>query len=177
MVSTLILVASVNGFFFLRETLPPQVCLPSEYSISYGISKHSDNLLQPERSSGIRSLLALPTMRALCLSGFALSFVGTAFDVLFVLFCYSPITSGGLSFTVSAHVFSVQVLLLTPFPGFSNRLRAGDCRPIISFHSTCDLAISASDLHLHTHIHLLHGSLAFYLLTSPNIKPRRSIWV
>ena len=46
------------------------------------------------------SLLRQPVIRALCTSGCALSFVGTAFDVVFVLFCYSPIETGGLAFSV-----------------------------------------------------------------------------
>lgn len=45
-------------------------------------------------------LLSRPVIRDLCTSGCALSFVGTAFDVVFVLFCYSPVQSGGLSFSV-----------------------------------------------------------------------------
>lgn len=49
----------------------------------------------------LRQLLSLPIIQALATSGFALSFLGTAFDVVFVLFCYSPIHSGGLSFSVS----------------------------------------------------------------------------
>ena len=49
----------------------------------------------------LRQLISLPIIRALAMSGFALSFLGTAFDVVFVLFCYSPVHNGGLSFSVS----------------------------------------------------------------------------
>jgi hypothetical protein len=49
----------------------------------------------------LRQLLSLPIIRALATSGFTLSFLGTAFDVVFVLFCYSPVHNGGLSFSVS----------------------------------------------------------------------------
>ncbi|EIN05822.1 MFS general substrate transporter [Punctularia strigosozonata HHB-11173 SS5] len=47
------------------------------------------------------SLLGIPALRALCLSGAALSFAATAFDVVFVLFCYTPLQSGGLGFNAS----------------------------------------------------------------------------
>ncbi|KIJ52561.1 hypothetical protein M422DRAFT_58696 [Sphaerobolus stellatus SS14] len=45
----------------------------------------------------IRELLSNPLVRALCLSGAGLAFLGSSFDVVFVLFCFSPIASGGLS--------------------------------------------------------------------------------
>lgn len=68
--------------------------------MSFGVSEHRDHLLRGDEAPGVRALLSLPVMRTLCVSGCALSFVGTAFDVVFVLFCYSPIRSGGLSFSV-----------------------------------------------------------------------------
>ncbi|KAF7295325.1 MFS domain-containing protein [Mycena indigotica] len=49
---------------------------------------------------GVRNLLANPKMRAVTASSFMLAFVGAAFDVVFVLFCYTPIQQGGLSFSV-----------------------------------------------------------------------------
>jgi hypothetical protein len=49
----------------------------------------------------MRELLTLPIIRSLCISGSALTFVHTAFDCVFVLFCYTPINTGGLAFTVS----------------------------------------------------------------------------
>jgi len=52
---------------------------------------------------GMFALLAIPTVRALTASGFALSFLAGAFDVVFVLFCYSPISTGGLGFPVRFH--------------------------------------------------------------------------
>ena len=44
--------------------------------------------------------MALPAMCSLVTSGFALSLLSTAFDVVFVLFSYSSIESGGLGFSV-----------------------------------------------------------------------------
>ena len=51
-------------------------------------------------NSGMFTLLAIPVVRALAISSLALSFLSGAFDVVFVLFCYSPITTGGLGFSV-----------------------------------------------------------------------------
>lgn len=46
-------------------------------------------------------LLQHAVLRRLALSGALLCFTATAFDALFVLFCYTPVQLGGLSFTVS----------------------------------------------------------------------------
>jgi len=59
---------------------------------------HDPNVTVPELS--MRQLFAVPIIGALCLSGCALCFVATAFDAVFVLFCYTPTESGGLSFNV-----------------------------------------------------------------------------
>jgi hypothetical protein len=48
----------------------------------------------------MRELLQNPAIRSLSLSGAALAFIATAYDVVFVLFCYTPIKTGGLAFTV-----------------------------------------------------------------------------
>ena len=65
-------------------------------------SFRSDSSVEsPEQPMGVRSLLSIPIIRALCSSGCALAFILTAFDVVFALFCYSPIAAGGLSFSVS----------------------------------------------------------------------------
>lgn len=46
-------------------------------------------------------LLSIPAIRALTISGFALSFLSLAFDVVFTLFCYTPVDAGGLGLEVS----------------------------------------------------------------------------
>jgi hypothetical protein len=51
-------------------------------------------------STSIKALLAIKPIRILCTSGFSLSFTTMAFDVVFVLFCFSPIQDGGLGFSV-----------------------------------------------------------------------------
>ncbi|KAH8117305.1 MFS general substrate transporter [Phellopilus nigrolimitatus] len=97
------------GYFLLKETLPSKTRTKKEYSISYGVSEHRDHLLSEETSHCARTLLHLPVMRALCVSGCALSFVGSAFDVVFVLFCYSPVQNGGLSFSVSQIGYALAI--------------------------------------------------------------------
>lgn len=78
----------------------------------------SPSLEKPPQPIGIRYLFSIPIIRALCLSGSGLSFMyapyvelldyqtypkfdsNTAWDVIFVLYCYSPIRTGGIAFTV-----------------------------------------------------------------------------
>jgi hypothetical protein len=48
----------------------------------------------------IRELLSVPSIRTLAWSSFAMSFLGTAYTVVFILFCYTPIDKGGLGFSV-----------------------------------------------------------------------------
>lgn len=57
--------------------------------------------------------MANPLVRALCLSGGALAFLATGFNVVFVLFCFSPIASGGLSRPVDEIGYSLAVSGLT----------------------------------------------------------------
>jgi hypothetical protein len=47
------------------------------------------------------SLLSKSVIRALCGSGFALSFLAGSFEVVFVLYCYSAVEDGGLGLPVS----------------------------------------------------------------------------
>lgn len=49
-----------------------------------------------------KELLANQMIRCLCTSACFLSFVTTAFDVVFVLFCYTPIQKGGLGLQVGS---------------------------------------------------------------------------
>ena len=57
-------------------------------------------------------LLRNPVIRALCVSGTALCFTATAFDAVFVLFCYTPIQLGGLDFSV--RIYSILCSLWCP---------------------------------------------------------------
>lgn len=59
-------------------------------------------------------LLAIPSLRSLIVSSFALSFVSTAFDTVFVLFAYTPIETGGLAFNVGCRFSKVSVHISDP---------------------------------------------------------------
>ncbi|KAF9058552.1 major facilitator superfamily domain-containing protein [Rhodocollybia butyracea] len=59
------------------------------------------NNLVDDHEPTLRELFHIPIIRALSISAFALNFNGTGFDVLFVLFCYTPIVNGGLGFLPS----------------------------------------------------------------------------
>ncbi|KAL1758831.1 major facilitator superfamily domain-containing protein [Schizophyllum commune] len=90
------LLGFVLGWFSLEETLP---------------TKRKMNMSRcdspsPERSEAPRlpstwTLMQIPAVRALSISGFVLSFICTAFDVMFVLFCYSSVEHGGIHFSDS----------------------------------------------------------------------------
>lgn len=56
-----------------------------------------------------KALLAIPALRALTLSGLALSFLSSAFDVVFTLFCYAPVDAGGLGLQVSISLHRILV--------------------------------------------------------------------
>lgn len=62
---------------------------------------------------GMFSLLAIPVVRALAISSLALSFLSSSFDVVFVLFCYSPITTGGLGYSVGVLHLSCDTVFLS----------------------------------------------------------------
>ncbi|KAJ7197173.1 major facilitator superfamily domain-containing protein [Mycena pura] len=86
----LVLLGLLLAYIFLEETLP---------SKRRGASTE---IVEPQSPPlGVMDLLSIPMMRALTASAFALGFIGTAFDVVFVLFCYTPIEHGGLSFSVN----------------------------------------------------------------------------
>ncbi|KAI0035731.1 MFS general substrate transporter [Vararia minispora EC-137] len=93
------------GYFFLEETLPSKRRNKSKRALSSeDLSAWDDDKQDGDGGSKpptMRELLAVPAIRALCLSGSAQSFTSTAFDVLFVLMCYSPIETGGLALSAS----------------------------------------------------------------------------
>jgi len=60
-------------------------------------------------NTGMFALLAIPTVRALTVSGFTLSFLSGAFDVVFVLFCFSPVTTGGLGYPAAQIGYALAI--------------------------------------------------------------------
>jgi len=105
------IIAVMFGYFFLEETSPakrrPRVEKTASSNTSsssltlYGTMDSREDLPELSESFTMRSLLSRPGIRALCGSGFALSFVVGGFDVIFVLYCYSAIKDGGLALPVS----------------------------------------------------------------------------
>ncbi|RDB20946.1 Endothelin-converting enzyme 1 [Hypsizygus marmoreus] len=86
------------SFFFLKESLKSHSHGAVKSMHKYGGTGNQQSVCEPHT---VRKLFSIPVIRALCISGFALSFISTAFDVVFVLFCYSPISNGGLGFSES----------------------------------------------------------------------------
>lgn len=98
------------AFFLLQETLDQQPNEATQSGKTYGTSGMLQRPpLKPRKSSSLRQLMSVPMIRALCASGCALSFFSTAFDVVFVLFCYSPISEGGLAFSISQIGFALAI--------------------------------------------------------------------
>jgi hypothetical protein len=80
-----------------------QTCFTHDSHTSVHVFNHSatSSISVDTEDVTTRELLAIPIVSVLCLSGFVLCFVGTAFDAIFVLLCYTPVDAGGLSFDVS----------------------------------------------------------------------------
>jgi len=93
--SVISLTGAVFGYVFLEETLPSK---RSRLPIPKSIPEEPQQ--QKSTPFTFRMLISVPIIRALSLSGAGLSFTYTGFDVLFVLFCYSPIESGGLALSI-----------------------------------------------------------------------------
>ncbi|KAF8184895.1 MFS general substrate transporter [Mycena galopus ATCC 62051] len=87
----LVVIGLSLAYIYLQETLPSK-CRESR------TGDHVD-LRSPRL--GAMDLFKVPMMRSLTLSGFTLAFISTAYDVVWVLFCYTPIDRGGLSFSVT----------------------------------------------------------------------------
>ncbi|KAG1879286.1 major facilitator superfamily domain-containing protein [Suillus tomentosus] len=109
--STFAIIGIFLGFIFLEETLPSK--RKDKKSVSPNASADGDSVTTapalPEKPLSVSKLLSVPIISALALSGFMLSYIGTSFDVVFVLFCYSPIKSGGLAFSASQIGYSLAI--------------------------------------------------------------------
>ncbi|RDB21308.1 Efflux pump azaL [Hypsizygus marmoreus] len=106
------LCGTLLAYCCLDETLPSKRRNNTEKSIpapGYGATGGQADMLASPPSTSIATLLSIPIIRALSTSGCALCFIATAFDVVFVLFCYSPIQTGGLAFSASQIGYSLAV--------------------------------------------------------------------
>ncbi|KAF7972102.1 hypothetical protein HWV62_18924 [Athelia sp. TMB] len=96
--------ATLIGYHLLEETLPSKRRPALVRMSSTGSSDTLCELpkdLKSDKPLSSSELLANPIIYALSTSGFALSFLGSAFDVLYVLVCYTEIANGGLGLSVS----------------------------------------------------------------------------
>ena len=86
-------------------------------------ASHTDPHSEEAEPASVKALLSIPAIRALTISGFALSFLSLAFDVVFTLFCYTPVDAGGLGLEVSVDSMSTgfaQGIMHLP-PAFDDR--------------------------------------------------------
>ncbi|KAH7909720.1 major facilitator superfamily domain-containing protein [Hygrophoropsis aurantiaca] len=135
------IVGVLLGYIFLEETLPSKRKQKNEKDAilrSYGTTGTDVPSSPPlEKPLSVGDLLSKPIISALASSGFALSFIATSFDVVFVLFCYSPIQAGGLAFSASQIGYSlatagaiaaaIQLFIM------SYLLRTFDCAKMYNF--------------------------------------------
>ncbi|KAF9532320.1 major facilitator superfamily domain-containing protein [Crepidotus variabilis] len=106
MVASFTLFSFVVASFMLEETMESK-----KTGKKLNVQSNSSMIAQENAVATrytAKELLGFPVIRALCFSGFALSFLSTAFDVLFVLFCYSPVLLGGLAFSPSEIGFALS---------------------------------------------------------------------
>ncbi|KIK24938.1 hypothetical protein PISMIDRAFT_9931 [Pisolithus microcarpus 441] len=97
------------GFVFLRETVPSKHERNNAKCTSRKPSLGNEPPIPEHRPMSLKEVLACPAISALVSSGFSLSFVYTSFDVVFVLFCYSEVHSGGLAFSDSKIGLSLAI--------------------------------------------------------------------
>jgi hypothetical protein len=80
-----------------RSSSPPA----NASSTLYGTMESAELSRKLSEPHSFKSLLSKSVIRALCGSGFALSFLAGGFEVVFVLYCYSAVEDGGLGLPVS----------------------------------------------------------------------------
>ncbi|KZP32639.1 MFS general substrate transporter [Athelia psychrophila] len=119
LISSLVtLVAVLIGYFILEETLPSKLC-PSLYRMTS--SSSSDTLCEFEETSNsdaplsTSQLLANPIISALSSSGFALSFLSSGFEELYVLVCFTNIEHGGLGLSTEQIGYSLSISGIVAF--------------------------------------------------------------
>jgi hypothetical protein len=126
----------------------------------------------------MRDLFAIPIIGALCLSGFALCFVATAFDAVFVLFCYTPIESGGLSFNVRLFCLTelLTVINLLTFPDIPNWICTCHSGIFFDSYSTHYFSESPPKVPKCKVIQLFHVLMADHIRCDTNITFHDRIW-
>ncbi|KAG6370555.1 major facilitator superfamily domain-containing protein [Boletus reticuloceps] len=91
------LIGAGLGYSLIEETLPSKrKDLHAGTHAPLASGTHTDTHSDEVKPASVMELLSIPAIRALTISGFALTFLSLAFDVVFTLFCYTPIDAGGL---------------------------------------------------------------------------------
>ncbi|KAF8551948.1 MFS general substrate transporter [Imleria badia] len=86
------LVGAGLGYTLIKETLPSK----RKHAHSGTHASQTETVPGEAEPASVMELLSIPAIRALTISGFALSSLSLAFDVVFTLFCYTPVGAGGL---------------------------------------------------------------------------------
>ncbi|TDL24543.1 MFS general substrate transporter [Rickenella mellea] len=87
--------AMVLGAIFLRESHPARRTLDSRLPLPSSTRQREKSTCKNDGSA--RSILKSEIIRTVLKNYFLLSILGTSFDVVFVLFAYTPVRLGGLS--------------------------------------------------------------------------------
>lgn len=74
---------------------------PADISDSYEtLISDPEPSTEVEKPPSLKSLLALPVIRAICSSQWMLGFIAASFNTVFVLMSYTEVQDGGLSMNV-----------------------------------------------------------------------------
>ncbi|KAI9568452.1 major facilitator superfamily domain-containing protein [Boletus coccyginus] len=91
------LVGAGLGYTLIEETLPSKRENTHADTHAPPASRlDTDTNSDGDEFTSAGALLSVPAIRALTISGFALSSLSLAFDVVFTLSCYTPVDAGGL---------------------------------------------------------------------------------
>ncbi|KAF7984642.1 hypothetical protein HWV62_12879 [Athelia sp. TMB] len=101
--SLLTVLAVFIGYFVLQETLPSKVRKSKMQSLGVEVNDEPH-----DKPLSLKELLSNPAILSLCTSGFALCFLNTGFQVIFVLFSYTSILNGGLGLSTDQIGFALS---------------------------------------------------------------------
>ncbi|KAI0085416.1 MFS general substrate transporter [Irpex rosettiformis] len=107
--------ASLLSLFYLKETHPrfsaKKTYDMAEQTSSYqSITVPSSPDADEDKPPTVRSLFALPVIRAICTSQFVIGFLASSFNTVFVLLAYTSIDQGGLSMKPLRIAFALSIM-------------------------------------------------------------------
>ena len=89
-------------YLWCSQTLPSKrKAVHARKHASSDLGGQTETNSEEAEPASMMQLLSIPSIRALTISGFISSFLILAFDVVFTLFCYTPVDAGGLGLEVS----------------------------------------------------------------------------